>query len=422
MLQYFRSLLESESLSPHGICLLWRPELIWTHVVSDALIGAAYFSIPFALAHLLSRRPEIEFGWVIWCFAAFILACGTTHLFSIWTLWFPDYGTEALIKMVTAAASIATAIVLWPLLPKLIALPSPEQLRKANESLAVRVKERDEALDALRLQTAEREKTEEMLRQSQKMEAIGQMTGGIAHDFNNLLTIILANLDRMDRRHGSGNEDLSRMVHNARVGAERAAALTGQLLSFARKQPLQVRAADVNASLEGLADLLQRALGARITLNMEFARALPNVDIDTNQMEQTVLNLAVNAKDAMPEGGVLTLRTRIGHEPNVPAEQKNRRRGVFIEVEDTGTGMSSHVAMHAFEPFFTTKPVGQGTGLGLSQVYGFATQSGGSVMIDSEPGRGTRVVLWLPASSAATAADDWSSESPPLVRTSPQTP
>ena len=419
VIQFLRSLFESESLSPHGICLLWRPESIWTHVISDALIGAAYFSIPLGLAHLVSRRPEIEFGWVLWCFAAFILACGTTHFFSIWTLWFPDYGTEAVIKIVTAAVSVATAIALWPLLPRLLALPSPETLRQTNEDLAMRIKERDHALEALRLETAEREKTEEMLRHSQKMEAIGLLTGGIAHDFNNLLTIILANLDRIDRRHGAQSEDLSGMVRNAVTGAERAAVLTSQLLAFARKQPLQSKATDVNALLQGLAELLRRSLGERITLRTELANMLPPVEVDSNQLEQTILNLAVNAKDAMPDGGVLTIRTRVGHEPSVSGAGAARRRGIFVEVEDTGTGMTPEIADRAFEPFFTTKPVGQGTGLGLSQVYGFVTQSRGAATIESEPGRGTRIVLWLPAmtQSAVAKADG---DLPAFARPSPQ--
>ena len=160
MLQFLETLLRSDSLSPHGICLLWRPELVWTHVVSDALIAGAYYSIPIVLAYFVMKRPDVVFGWVFWAFAVFILACGTTHLMGIWTLWGPDYGAEALVKAVTAVASVLTAIGLLPLLPKALALPSPEMLRRANEALAQQIRERDAAQEALRRETEERLKAE----------------------------------------------------------------------------------------------------------------------------------------------------------------------------------------------------------------------------------------------------------------------
>jgi signal transduction histidine kinase len=285
MLDTLRRFLDADSLSPHGICLLWRPELIWTHVVSDALIGTAYFSIPVALAYFVSRRPDVAFTWMFWAFAAFILACGTTHYFAIWTLWVPDYGVEALIKAITAAASVATAIALWPLLPRAMALPSPAQLREANAGLERRIIERDEALAALRRETAERVKTEEMLRQSQKMEAIGQLTGGIAHDFNNLLTIVLGNLESAQKRIEGESPAVHRALANARTGAERAAALTQQLLAFGRKQPLQSVEVAVNDVVAEGAELLSRTLGEAVTVHTETGADVWPVRTDPNQLQ-----------------------------------------------------------------------------------------------------------------------------------------
>ena len=397
MLDLIARILNSENLAPHGICLLWRPELIWMHVISDAVIGVAYFSIPLALAYFVSRRPDVVFSWVFWCFAVFILACDTTHFFSIWTLWNPDYGTEAIIKAATAAASLATAIALWPLLPKALAIPSPRQLQEANLALSQGVRDRDQALRALEAETSQRLKTEEMLRQAQKMEAVGQLTGGVAHDFNNLLTIVVGNLERIARRNPTFDPDTERALQNAMAGAERAAALTQQLLAFARKQPLRPVTLDPNELVENLEALLRRTLGEQIALELDLATGSGSIEVDRNQMENALLNLTVNARDAMPEGGRLTIRTRAVtlHEAHAPAELCPGPHAV-IEVSDTGSGMDAETAERAFEPFFTTKPVGQGTGLGLSQVYGFVRQSNGHAEIRTAPGHGTTVRILIP--------------------------
>lgn len=398
MLDYLHQLLESGSLSPHGICLLWRPELIWTHAVSDALIGVAYLSIPLALGYFVSKREDVAFGWVFWCFVTFILACGATHFLSIWTLWSPDYGLEALVKAFTAAASVATAVALWPLLPKALALPSPGQLRVANEALTTRIAERDRAMAALERSNAERDRVEDMLRQSQKMEAIGQLTGGVAHDFNNMLNIVLANLERVER-HLEPDSKLIVSVRDAMTGAERAAAVTQKLLAFARKQPLNPVEIQPSALVDDLIDLVRGPLGSGVLLRTDLGPHPWSVRADGHQLENAVLNLVFNARDALVGGeGAVTITAR-----NVGASETGRSRGldpgcdyVMIEVADTGVGMARDVCERAFEPFFTTKPLGQGTGLGLSQVFGFAKQSGGHVEIESEPGRGTKVRLFLP--------------------------
>ncbi len=387
---YLQHLLGERGLAPHGFCLLWDPALIWTHVISDALIGVAYFSIPIAIASFLTRRRDVAFSWVVWMFAAFIMACGTTHFLSIWTLWNPDYGVEGLVKAFTAAVSVFTAVALWPLIPRAIALPSPAQLQRANDTLSMRIAERDAALAALERESAERARAEDMFRQAQKMEAVGQLTGGIAHDFNNLLTIVVANLDRIGRL-AAADVRLDRPVANALAGAERAVALTQQLLAFSRRQPLIASECDLNAAVADVQRLIGTSLGA-IDLVLDLAPDLWRVNVDINQIENALLNLVVNARDAMPEGGAVTIATR-----NV-ADAIGEV--VEVAVADTGIGMSAEVLAHAFEPFFTTKDVGKGTGLGLSQVYGFVSQSGGTVDIDSAVGRGTTIRIRLPRAAA----------------------
>lgn len=391
MLDFLRDILDSDRFAPHGYCLLWQPELIWTHVIADATIGIAYFSIPIAIAYFLTRRRDVQFGWVVWMFAAFIMACGLTHFFAIWTLWQPDYGPEALVKAATAVVSLFTAVALWPLLPRAIALPSPAQLQRANADLLLRIGERDAALDALRRETEERLRAEEMLRQSQKMEAIGQLSGGIAHDFNNMLTIVLANLDRAQRLLGEDHK-VREALAKAELGAERAADLTDRLLSFARKQALQPARHDPNGIVATMRAILTPTLGGTITLDADLAPDAWQVRVDANQMENAILNLAVNARHAMPSGGRLTLATRNIPDGDGPAPGE----WVEIMVADNGLGMTEEVRLKAFDPFYTTREVGEGSGLGLSQVHGFITQSDGHVVIESEPGRGTIVRMYLP--------------------------
>jgi nitrogen-specific signal transduction histidine kinase/ActR/RegA family two-component response regulator len=239
---------------------------------------------------------------------------------------------------------------------------------------------------------------EEGLRQAQKMEAVGQLTGGIAHDFNNLLTIILANLQLLgdELAPGSLGTDLAASATRA---AQRGAELTRKLLVFARRQRLEATSLDINALVSSMIGMLARTLGEHIRIVELLGPRLPAVFVDAGQLETALLNLAVNARDAMPEGGRLSLATR---EVTVNDDGTQREGGltpgayVVVDVSDTGTGMSREVAARAFEPFFTTKESGKGTGLGLSMVYGFAKQSGGHVSLDSNPGQGTVVRLYLP--------------------------
>jgi signal transduction histidine kinase len=399
LLQYLQQLWETNSLSPHGICLLWRPELIWTHVGADTLIGIAYYSIPIALAYFVSHRNDIQFGWVFWAFAFFILACGTTHFFAIYTLWVPDYGTEALIKIITAALSIVTAVAVWVLLPQALAIPSTDELRRLNQELSQQIKERNAALAALQAEKAERLKTEEMLRQAQKMEAVGQLTGGIAHDFNNLLTVVVGNLERLEQEFRN-DPKVYRSIKGALDGASRGAALTQKLLAFGRRQPLAPVRLNANLLVDTMADFLRRAVGEQVTVDFQLGQGVWPVEVDPNQLENALLNLAVNARDAMPNGGRLTITSRNCIDPALHDGTPLKGHFMMLTVSDDGTGMTADVIDHAFEPFFTTKGVGEGTGLGLSQVYGFVKQSNGHIDIDSTPGRGTALRIYLPRAQA----------------------
>ena len=539
MWAFFERLLDSSMFSPHGICLLWEPELIWLHVASDALIAMAYFSIPIALAIFVSKRRDLKFGWVYWAFGVFILACGFTHVLSIYTLWVPIYGIEGLVKAATAIASVLTAGMLWPLLPELLTIPSPFELRQVRaaleeeemkgrgaERLLAQFQETQRALresmarltavvetavdgfilidsrgrillfnpacerlfgyradevfqenvkllmpqtyslhhdDYLRnfLRTGERKiigigrevvgrrkdgstfpmdlsvgeakqdgesifvgiihdlterkLTERQLQQAQKMEMVGQLSGGIAHDFNNLLTVIVGNAEHLSEQLKS-RLDLRQLADDICQAGERGAELTRRLLAFSRRQLLRPRAIDCHELIASTCKLLKRTLRENIEVTTAFNADAIFAFADSGQLESAVLNLALNAQDAMAAGGRLTISTGIASlDDNYEGVHPDIESGEYamIAVTDNGEGMTSDVAARAFEPFFTTKEVGKGSGLGLSMVYGFVKQSNGHVSIYSEPGLGTTVRIYLPnvtpngsRSSSQPAADE----------------
>ena len=265
-----------------------------------------------------------------------------------------------------------------------------ETLRHLNQTLEERVEER----------TQELLRAEEQLRQAQKMEAVGQLTGGIAHDFNNLLAGIVGSLDLMQTRIAQGRtENVERYAKAAMSSAQRAAALTHRLLAFARRQPLDPKPVNANQLIASMEDLLRRTIGPLHALEIVTAGGLWTTLCDPNQLESAILNLAINARDAMPDGGKLTIETANAYlDDTYAAAQPDLRSGQYVAIciTDTGTGMPPDVIERVFEPFFTTKPLGQGTGLGLSMVYGFAKQSEGHVRIYSEVGQGTTIRIYLP--------------------------
>ncbi|WP_296949027.1 response regulator [uncultured Massilia sp.] len=279
---------------------------------------------------------------------------------------------------------------------------SQQQLVQLNETLEARIEERTRALaqanDRLTNEIIERERVQQTVSQLQKMEAVGRLTGGIAHDFNNLLSVVQGNMDLILLT--SQDEAAKKRAQVARNACQRGAKLTGQLLAFSRNQSLDLRPVAVETLFDGIRDLVATSVGSSVSLRYDIAGDAGSVFVDSNQIEMALLNLAINARDAMPDGGALRFHAWRGEPPPgmlPPGEY------VCIAVSDSGEGMSADVAAKVFEPFFTTKPVGKGTGLGLSQVYGMAQQSGGGARIASVPGAGTTVEVWLRCAPARGA-------------------
>ena len=285
------------------------------------------------------------------------------------------------------------------------------ELRRLNESLEARVAERTEEIEAanrqLVSQIEERERVEFTLRQMQRLEAVGQLTSGVAHDFNNLLTVVLGNLGFIERGVASSADgQLKQRLSHVRLAAMRGAKLTSQLLAFSRRQRLDPKAIDINEALTSMRELLQSALGGSVQINTVFRPGLWQAFIDPTQLELVVLNLAINARDASQVGDSITLETanaRVGlaETPEEPPPGEY----VVISVTDTGSGMTKEVLAKAFEPFFTTKEIGKGSGLGLSQVLGFAQQSGGGIRIETRVGEGTSVKVYLPRAADSDVAE-----------------
>jgi len=547
-------LFDTNTLTPHGFCLLWRPDLIWSSVVADGIVAGSYFSIPVALTVFVIKRRDLAFPWIFGLFSAFILLCGSTHIMEAVTFWVPAYGIETALKIATAIVSFATAVALWPMMPRALALPSVATLTKLNADLAAeiqrrhrieaelrdtnleleaRVARRTERLtqltEELQAEVRERKRVEQglretgdllqatfeaapfpisvvapdgtvlfwnrtaehvfgdptaagtendnfalvpardqaeldeyfrragagetlsniavrrldrqgrlrdisfscapvrytdgrvralvyaledmtqrnaieaQLRQAQKMEAIGNLTGGIAHDFNNLLGIIIGNLDSLhgDIANNTSNQD---MVRDALDAALRGADLTSRLLAFARRQPLSPEAIGLNVLVDRTLSLLHRTLGEHIQVDVEFAVDIWPALVDPVQLEAAIANLATNARDAMPRGGRLIVRTLNASLDSHYVEQHPEAAvGDYacIEVCDTGTGIQPALLGRIFEPFFTTKPEGKGSGLGLAMVFGFMKQTGGHISVYSEIAKGTCFRLYLPRASNA---------------------
>ncbi|AWL06678.1 response regulator [Massilia oculi] len=312
------------------------------------------------------------------------------------------------IKAKAFAVGASDYMVKWPDPRELVA-----RVRHHSGACIAR-RERDQAFASLRRSQEELAASQSALQQAQKMEAIGQLTGGVAHDFNNVLQIIGGNLQLL-KLVGDLNDAARARVEMALSGVERGAKLAAHLLAFARRQPLQSVVIDPGHLLREMDDMARRVLGASTLVRTEIAHGLGSTMIDPNQLNNVLLNLVINARDAMPDGGTLTIRgANIDHGDEVPPEVPDNDY-VMLEIADTGKGMPPDVLRRAFEPFFTTKPTGQGTGLGLSMAYGFVKQSGGEIVLHSEQGKGSSVRIYLPRSRSAPVASDEPSSQLPLA-------
>jgi signal transduction histidine kinase/CheY-like chemotaxis protein len=438
MLEFFRRLFSTDFFMPHGMCFAWDPGVLWLNVISDSLIAASYYAIPFLLFYFVRKRRDVAFNPIFMAFGAFILACGTTHLLGAITVWTPAYRLDGLIKAVTAAASAATFLMLIPMMPGLVKLPSPaemekeigerraaeDEVRKMNAELERRVAARTaelaesvamqkRAADSLRLanddlqrEMQRRHDVEDQLIQAQKMEAVGRLAGGVAHDFNNLLTAILG-YNELLRGQVEQDPDALEYAAEVRRAAERASDLTNRLLAFSRRQPAAPQVVDLNQVVRQIDKMLRRIIGEDIDLQVRLAPDLWTVMVDPAHMDQVVMNLAVNSRDAMPQGGKLTIETaNVQLTEEYVTTHLGARPGqyVMMAVSDTGIGMDAATQARVFEPFYTTKEQGKGTGLGLSIVYGIVKQNAGGIMVYSELSHGTVFKIYIPAVEAPVSA------------------
>jgi len=515
------SFFDYDQFMPHGMCYLWKADILWASVISDVVTALAYYSITAAVIMFVIKRKDLPYPWFFILVGSVIfMACGTTHLISAVVIWEPIYGISAIAKTVTAISSLATGIVIWFVLPFFLSLRSPtmleatvkirtNELETSNESLNKEVEEHKVARQSLvqvknylhniidsmasvligvdldgkvtqwnaaaqkatgismedvigmplaqaypRLseETAgiqdainsrqqwndpnrsfhqdnmtcyedltvypliangvegavirlddvtEKVKLEQQLRRVQKMDAVGQLTGGIAHDFNNILAIILGNVDLLEMCVVDDDKVLKR-VQTIKKTAERAAALTKQLLSFSREDPDHVSVVNINQVIDGMENLIARPLTPEIEIKHHLASDLWVTELDSGKLEDAILNMVINARDAMPTGGNLVFETlNCTFDELFCSQNPGFKVGDYVQlaISDNGVGMSLRVQEHLFEPFFTTKEQGKGTGLGLAMVFAFLKRSHGHIKVYSEVGHGTTFNLYLPKSN-----------------------
>lgn len=424
MTAWLNLLLNSNGYIPHGHCYLWKPGLVWLHTASDAAIALAYYSIPLFLVYFVSKRRDVPFNWMFLLFGAFIILCGTGHLLEIWTLWHPVYWFTGLLKAVTAIVSVYTALELIPLIPKVLALPSPAELEAANREL-------EQTLQQLKQMQAQ-------LVQTEKMSSLGQLVAGVAHEINNPVNFIYGNLTHASnyaqdilhllklyqctypdptptiqetieaREIDFLQEDLPKTLASMKLGAERIQQIVLSLRNFSRLDESEMKTVNIHDGIDSTLLILQHRCKSTSThkpieIRKQYGK-IPLMACYAGQLNQVFMNILSNAIDALEEAeakaknpewnAAITIQTEPGYlqnSPNLPC--------VVIRITDNALGMSETVHQRLFNPFFTTKPVGKGTGLGLSISYQVVVEKHqGQLECISTPGQGTTFVITIPIS------------------------
>ncbi|NOW44698.1 signal transduction histidine kinase/DNA-binding NarL/FixJ family response regulator [Novosphingobium sp. SG751A] len=405
LLRYLHNILNSQGYAPHGFCLLWQPELIWTHVTADAITALAYFTIPIALVMLVRRRGDIAFSWVFICFAVFILACGATHIISIITLWYPIYGIQALVKALTAVVSVATAAAFWPLMPKLLAIPSPTQLRLANEALATRVLERDAAIEQLQAEIAERKSIQAQLAERSReldiarsvaesaSQAKSNFLANMSHELRTPLNAVMGYAQLMMREKGieERHQHAARTIHDS---GQHLLTLINDILDLSKieagKLELYPTSTDLRGFLKGIAAIMRvRTEEKALDFVCDLAPDLPDfVLADEKRLRQVLLNLLGNAVKFTDRG-----RVTLGASVLMISGQSVR---LSFSVRDTGVGIAQEELPAIFKPF---EQVGAndkrsgGTGLGLSISRQLIELMDSALKVESVVGEGS--LFWF---------------------------
>jgi len=438
-MDWLKTLMSSQGFIPHGHCYLWKPELVWLHLVGDGAIALAYFSIPVLLICFVAKRQDIPFNWVFLLFGGFIVSCGAGHLMDIWTLWHPTYWLAGVLKAMTAGISVYTALELISLLPVLLALPSPAQLEAANRDLA-------QAL--LKLQ-----QTQAQLVQTEKMSSLGQLVAGIAHEINNPVNFIHGNLKHAEeytqdllhllnlyqqfyvqpapaiveaiesRDLAFIQQDFPKTLASMQLGANRIRQLVLSLRNFSRLDEAEMKPVNIHEGIDSTLLILHYRLKptgghAGIVVQKDYGQ-IPLVECYAGQLNQVFMNILSNAIDAIEEHrqsedtaqsnpACISISTALlPADKLLPAEKQcsNKINCVQIKIADTGPGISEAVQKQLFNPFFTTKPVGKGTGLGLSISRQIVEEKhSGSLACDSAPGQGTVFLIQIPIGQTRAAA------------------